>query len=152
MIYKMEKIKIYYFENKDNLNSADGLDFNQNIDDCINYILTILKKDFNFTVFTKQMIYITRIKELIGSKNVNSFIKDKEFTFPNNVTMYRILKNDTLNHSVDVVFLYITTPDDIHKIINKVRKNFIYIYAPYTYKELNEMKNNTKYELIKLKI
>ena len=44
----MEKIKIYYFENKDNLNSADGLDFNQNIDDCINYILTILKKDFNF--------------------------------------------------------------------------------------------------------
>lgn len=148
----MEKIKIYYFENKDNLNSADGLDFNQNIDDCINYILTILKKDFNFTVFTKQMIYITRIKELIGSKNVNSFIKDKEFTFPNNVTMYRILKNDTLNHSVDVVFLYITTPDDIHKIINKVRKNFIYIYAPYTYKELNEMKNNTKYELIKLKI
>ena len=148
----MEKIKIYYFENKDNLNSADGLDFNQNIDDCINYILTILKKDFNFTVFTKQMIYTTRIKELIGLKNVNSFIKDKKFTFPNNVTMYRILKNDTLNHSVDVVFLYITTPDDIHKIINKARKNFIYIYAPYTYKELNEMKNNTKYELIKLKI
>ena len=66
--------------------------------------------------------------------------------------MYRILKNDTLNHSVDVVFLYITAPDDIHKIINKARKNFIYIYAPYTYKELNEMKNNTKYELIKLKI
>ena len=119
----MEKIKIYYFENKDNLNSADGLDFNQNIDDCINYILTILKKDFNFTVFTKQMIYITRIKELIGSKNVNSFIKDKEFTYPNKVTVYRILKNDTLNHSVDVVFLYITAPDDIHKIINKARKN-----------------------------
>lgn len=146
--------KIYYFENygtKD-IVSADGLDFNQNIDDCMNYILTILKKDFNFTVFTKQMIYTTRIKELIGLKNVNSFIKDKKFTFPNNVTMYRILKNDTLNHSVDVVFLYITAPDDIHKIINKARKNFIYIYAPYTYKELNEMKNNTKYELIKLKI
>ena len=146
--------KIYYFENygtKD-IVSADGLDFNQNIDDCMNYILTILKKDFNFTVFTKQMINTTRIKELIGLKNVNSFIKDKKFTFPNNVTMYRILKNDTLNHSVDVVFLYITAPDDIHKIINKARKNFIYIYAPYTYKELNEMKNNTKYELIKLKI
>ena len=66
--------KIYYFENygtKD-IVSADGLDFNQNIDDCMNYILTILKKDFNFTVFTKQMIYTTRIKELIGSKNVNS--------------------------------------------------------------------------------
>ena len=132
----------------------------------------IKKENFNFSVSEKSNIYGTRIEEIlgkentkkfvetdkkitvqdIGSKNVNSFIKDKEFTFPNNVTMYRILKNDTLNHSVDVVFLYITAPDDIHKIINKARKNFIYIYAPYTYKELNEMKNNTKYELIKLKI
>ena len=149
----MEKIKIYYFENKDSLNSADGLDFTKNINDALNYIVNIKKENFNFSVSEKSNIYGTRIEEILGKENTKKFVEtDKKITFKNGVTMYRILKNDTLNHSVDVVFLYITAPDDIHKIINKARKNFIYIYAPYTYKELNEMKNNTKYELIKLKI
>lgn len=147
--------KIYYFENygtKD-IVSADGLDFTKNINDALNYIINIKKENFNFSVSEKSNIYGTRIEEILGKENTKKFVEtDKKITFKNGVTMYRILKNDTLNHSVDVVFLYITAPDDIHKIINKARKNFIYIYAPYTYKELNEMKNNTKYELIKLKI
>lgn len=147
--------KIYYFENygtKD-IVSADGLDFTKNINDALNYIVNIKKENFNFSVSEKSNIYGTRIEEILGKENTKKFVEtDKKITFKNGVTMYRILKNDTLNHSVDVVFLYITAPDDIHKIINKARKNFIYIYAPYTYKELNEMKNNTKYELIKLKI
>ena len=147
--------KIYYFENygtKD-IVSADGLDFTKNINDALNYIVNIKKENFNFSVSKKSNIYGTRIEEILGKENTKKFVEtDKKITFKNGVTMYRILKNDTLNHSVDVVFLYITAPDDIHKIINKARKNFIYIYAPYTYKELNEMKNNTKYELIKLKI
>lgn len=147
--------KIYYFENygtKD-IVSADGLDFTKNINDALNYIVNIKKENFNFSVSEKSNIYGTRIEEILGKENTKKFVEtDKKITFKNGVTMYRILKNDTLNHSVDVVFLYITAPDDIHKIINKARKNFIYIYAPYTYKELNEMKNNTKYKLIKLKI
>ena len=147
--------KIYYFENygtKD-IVSADGLDFTKNINDALNYIVNIKKENFNFSVSKKSNIYGTRIEEILGKENTKKFVEtDKKITFKNGVTMYRILKNDTLNHSVDVVFLYITAPNDIHKIINKARKNFIYIYAPYTYKELNEMKNNTKYELIKLKI
>ena len=99
--------KIYYFENygtKD-IVSADGLDFTKNINDALNYIVNIKKENFNFSVSEKSNIYGTRIEEILGKENTKKFVEtDKKITFKNGVTMYRILKNDSLKDAVDIVF------------------------------------------------
>lgn len=140
----MEKIKIYYVDNKEK--------FIKNVEDCIDYIINHLRKDFNFITFSDETTEETIINEILGKEIIQDFVKNKVYTFSNNVTMYRILLDMKLNNTVDVVFLYLTQPLEINSIIENAEKNFKYIYAPYTEKELNDMKNNPKYEMIELKI
>ena len=146
--------KIYYFENygtKDVV-SADGLDFTKNINDALNYIVNIKKENFNFSVSEKSNIYGTRIEEILGKENTKKFVEtDKKITFKNGVTMYRILKNDTLKDTVDIVFFYLSTPYAIKKIC-EIYPNKIFIWAPYLLDEIDELKKNKKFELIELKI
>lgn len=139
----MEKIKIYYVDNKEK--------FIKNVEDCIDYIINHLRKDFNFITFSDETTEETIINEILGKEIIQDFVKNKVYTFSNNVTMYRILLDMKLNNTVDVVFLYLTQPLEINSIIENAEKVFKYIYAPYTEKELNDMKNNPKYEMIELK-
>lgn len=139
----MEKIKIYYVDNKEK--------FIKNVEDCIDYIINHLRKDFNFITFSDETTEETIINEILGKEIIQDFVKNKVYTFSNNVTMYRILLDMKLNNTVDVVFLYLTQPLEINSIIENAEKVFKYIYAPYTEKELNNMKNNPKYEMIELK-
>jgi hypothetical protein len=142
---------IYYFENigEKNVVSADGLDFTKNIDDGLNYIINERKEDFNFIVYEKSNIYDSRIEEILGKKNTKNFAEtNKFFKFSNGITMYRILKNDNLKN-VELVFFYLTTPYELKRICNK-NPNKIFIWAPYTLKELEEIKNDSNYKLVKL--
>ena len=139
----MEKIKIYYVDNKEK--------FIKNVEDCIDYIINHLRKDFNFITFSDETTEETIINEILGKEIIQDFVKNKVYTFSNNVTMYRILLDMKLNNTVDVVFLYLTQPLEINSIIENAEKVFKYIYTPYTEKELNDMKNSRKYEMIELK-
>lgn len=145
----MNKIKIYYFENYTD-QEPKFMNFTKNINDCLEYLLSHLGKDFNFIIYQLDMIYRTRIGEILGDSDCKKFIKDKKLTFSNGVTMYRILKNDPLNLDADVVFFYITHPDEIDKITKKAKKDYMYFLAPYKFEELEILKNNDRYEMISI--
>lgn len=140
----MEKIEIYYVDNKEK--------FRKNVENCIDYIINYLRKDFNFITYSDETTEETIINKILDKDIIQNFVKNKVYTFPNNVKMYRISIDKKLNNTVDIVFLYLTQPVEINSIIKNAEKNFKYIYAPYTEKELNDMKNNPKYEMIELKI
>nr|DAY17810.1 MAG TPA: hypothetical protein [Caudoviricetes sp.] len=142
---------IYYFENigEKNVVSADGLDFTKNVTDALNYIINQKKVDFNIIFFEKTNIRHSKIREKLNDADMKKFIEtDKFFKFDNGVTMYRILKNDNLKE-VQTVFFHLTTPQELEKICNK-NPNKIFIWAPYTLKELEEIKNDSNYKLVKL--
>ncbi len=140
---------IYYFENINKDSSKDGLDFTKNVTDALNYIINQKKVDFNIIFFEKTNIRHSKIREKLNDADMKKFIEtDKFFKFDNGVTMYRILKNDNLKE-VQTVFFHLTTPQELEKICNK-NPNKIFIWAPYKLNELEKIKRNPNYKLIKL--